>query len=268
VAALRLVAAEHWLGILVWLRHHEIPKDHWHVLVDADVLAGEKSYLALHHAIIFDLEPGRAKVRNILLHELNHRVKNTLATVQAIAIQTMQNAQTLEAFQEAFEARLIALSKTHDLLIKGSWEGALLRDLVLQELLPYRVDKPRRFAIDGQDVQLQPRMVLALSLAFHELATNAVKYGALSVATGRIDVAWEVSEEGGQRRLRVHWVESGGPPVAKPSRRGLGSRLIERNLAHELNGEARLDFDASGVRCTIDVPLPPSEETSADPTKQ
>jgi two-component system, chemotaxis family, CheB/CheR fusion protein len=198
--------------------------------------------------------------RNTLLHELKHRVKNNLAIVQAIAQQTLENSQTLEAFQEAFEARLLALSKSHDLLTQRNWEGALLRDLVLQELSPYRGDQARRVAIDGQDVQLPPNMALALSLALHELTTNAMKYGALSVATGRIDVGWEVSD-GDQRRLRLHWVESGGPPVAKPSRRGLGSRLIERNLAHQLNGEARLDFDASGVRCTIDVPLAPSEET-------
>jgi two-component system CheB/CheR fusion protein len=198
--------------------------------------------------------------RGALLRELNHRVKNTLATVQAIAIQTFQNTQTREAFQDAFDARLIALSKTHDLLTQSDWEGAPLRDLVLQELSPYRLDTALRFAIDGQDVQLPPQTALAFSLALHELATNAVKYGALSVATGRIDVGWEVSDGDGRRRLRLHWVESGGPAVAKPSRRGLGSRLIERGLAHELNGEARLDFDASGVRCTIDVPLAQSED--------
>jgi two-component system CheB/CheR fusion protein len=106
-------------------------------------------------------------------------------------------------------------------------------------------------------------MALAFSLAFHELTTNAVKHGALSVTTGRIDVGWEVSDGGGQRRLRLHWVESGGPPVAKPSRRGLGSRLIERDLAHQLNGEVHLDFDASGVRCTMVVPLAQSEEVGS-----
>jgi two-component sensor histidine kinase len=198
--------------------------------------------------------------RNILLRESSHRLKNTLATVQAIAAQTFQNTQTREAFQEAFEARLMALSNTHDLLTRNNWEGAWLRDLLLQELAPYRLDKPLRLTIDGQDVQLQPKTALAFSLLFHELATNAVKHGALSVPTGRVDVGWEVSDGSGQRRVRLHWVESGGPHVAKPSRRGLGSRLIERGLAHELNGEARLDFDPSGVRCTIDVPLAQSED--------
>jgi two-component sensor histidine kinase len=180
--------------------------------------------------------------------------------VLAIANQTFQNTQTREAFQEAFEARLMALSNTHDLLTRNNWGGAWLRDVVQQELSPYRLDKPRRLTIDGKDVQLQPKITLALSLLFHELATNAVKHGALSVPTGRIDVGWEVSDGGGQRRLRLHWVESGGPHVAKPSRRGLGSRLIERDLAHELSGEVRLEFDTSGVRCTIDVPLAQSED--------
>jgi two-component system, chemotaxis family, CheB/CheR fusion protein len=201
--------------------------------------------------------------RSTLLRELNHRVKNTLATVQAIAVQTYQNTQTREAFQDAFDARLIALSKTHDLLTQSNWEGASLRDLVLQELSPYRTDKPLRLTIDGQDVQLPPKAALAFSLLFHELATNAVKHGALSVPAGRIDVGWEISDGGEQRTLLLHWVESGGPQVAKPSRRGLGSRLIERDLAYELSGEVRLDFDASGVRCTIDVPLAQSEEPSA-----
>ena len=194
--------------------------------------------------------------RNILLEELNHRVKNTLATVQSIAFQTFRNSQSREAFQEAFSARLMAVSKTHDLLTQSNWEGTSLRELVLQELEPYRMENAFRFEINGEEVQLQPRLVLAFGLMLHELATNAVKHGALSVPTGRVDISWEVRDGGKQHRLlHLRWVESGGPQVEAPRRRGLGSRLIEGGLVHEFGGAARIDFDPLGVRYVVDVPL-------------
>ncbi|MGB6285158.1 MAG: chemotaxis protein CheB [Xanthobacteraceae bacterium] len=196
--------------------------------------------------------------RTVLIQELNHRVKNSLATVQSIAAQTFRFTETPEAFQQTFEARLMALAKTHDLLTKGEWETASLRALLIAELEPYGGTESSRFTLNGQNVQLASAMALALGLVFHELATNAVKFGALSVPSGSVEIGWEI--ETSQHRLRWHWIETGGPPVKKPSRRGMGSRVIEKGLMHEFGGEARIDFDPSGVQCSIDIPLP--EEVS------
>jgi len=194
---------------------------------------------------------------DLMLDELNHRVKNTLATVQAIAMQTVARSPDLQTFQEAFGARLLALSKTHNLLAADAWTGARLRDIVASELEPYQRTggDERRIRIAGDDVLLSPKQALALSMAFHELATNASKYGALSSPTGRVTVQWEVSEADGRHALKVHWVESDGPEVTPPSRRGFGSRLITDGLAFELNGDARIEFEKTGVSCVIDVPL-------------
>jgi two-component system, chemotaxis family, CheB/CheR fusion protein len=192
--------------------------------------------------------------RTVLIQELNHRVKNSLATVQSIAAQTFRFTETPEAFQQTFEARLMALAKTHDLLTKGEWETASLRELLIAELEPYGGMESSRFTLNGQNVQLTSAMALALGLVFHELATNAIKFGALSVPSGSVEIGWEI--ETSQHRLRWHWIETGGPPVKKPSRRGMGSRVIEKGLMHEFGGEARIDFDPSGVQCSIDIPLP------------
>jgi two-component sensor histidine kinase len=192
--------------------------------------------------------------RELMVQELNHRVKNTLATVRSIAQQTFRHAETHEGFQQTFLARLVSLAKTHDLLTQRNWEAASLRALLLAELNPYRGSKPSRFAIEGPEIHLAPRMALALGLVFHELATNAAKYGALSVSTGHIEIAWKLDDG----RLRLRWTETGGPRVEEPSRRGMGSRVIEGGLMHELGGEARINFDASGVECSIDIPLLPN----------
>ena len=192
--------------------------------------------------------------RTVLIQELNHRVKNSLATVQSIAAQTFRYTETPEAFQQTFEARLMALAKTHDLLTKGDWETVSLRELLIAELEPFGGTESSRFTLNGQDVQLTSAMALALGLVFHELATNAVKYGALSIPSGSVEIAWEIGTS--QHRLRWHWIETGGPPVKKPSRRGMGSRVIEKGLMHEFGGEARIVFDPSGVQCSIDMPLP------------
>lgn len=192
--------------------------------------------------------------RNVMIQELNHRVKNSLATVQSIAAQTFRYTETPDAFQQTFEARLMALAKTHDLLTKGDWETASLRELLIAELEPFGGTESSRFTLNGQDVQLTSAMALALGLVFHELATNAIKYGALSVPSGSVEIAWEIDT--GQHRLRWHWTETCGPPVKMPSRRGMGSRVIEKGLMHEFGGEARIVFDPSGVQCSIDMPLP------------
>jgi PAS domain S-box-containing protein len=183
----------------------------------------------------------------LLVNELNHRVKNTLATVQSIAAQTLRSAPSIEQGRAALEERLIALSRTHDVLTRESWEGAELGEIVALAVSPYLGADVTRIATAGPSVRLSPRSALAISMALQELATNAAKYGALSVASGRLSIVW--SQDGGIVRLR--WEEADGPTVVRPSRRGFGSRLIERNLAQELGGEARIDFAPTGVVCTI-----------------
>lgn len=186
----------------------------------------------------------------MLLHELNHRVKNTLATVQSIAMQSFRNARDTEQAQRQFEDRLFALSKVHDILTQESWERAPLAKIVAEVVAPYR-RADSRFAIEGPNVWLPPHYALALALALHELCTNAVKYGALSNDRGRIGIAWTVAARG----LLMRWTETGGPLVMPPRRRGFGSRLIERGLKQDLGGEVRMDFAATGVVCTIEAPL-------------
>jgi PAS domain S-box-containing protein len=193
--------------------------------------------------------------RKRLLDELNHRVKNSLATVQSIALQTSDSSESPRTFIREFNERILALSQAHNLLTRSDWEGAGLRDLVEQELAPYRGLEASRFNVRGVEVRLRPKETLALGMALHELATNAAKYGAFSAEAGSVDVAWERREEAGESWLRLVWVESGGPPVRPPRRRGFGSRLIERGLGHELRAKAALDFQPGGLACIIDTPL-------------
>ena len=199
----------------------------------------------------------RAEERQqLLINELNHRVRNTLATIQAILRQTLRDAGSLEAFRERFEARLLAISKTHDSLTGASWAGAGLRRILRDELAPYLGSGAPRVELRGEDVTLPSNAALAAGLVFHELTTNAVKYGALSNAAGRVEVSWTVRPEPEGRRLHLSWIETGGPKVAAPLRRGFGSRLIEQSLAQEMGGTARLDFAPEGLRCTMDLSLP------------
>jgi PAS domain S-box-containing protein len=193
--------------------------------------------------------------RTLLINELNHRVKNTLATVQSIASQTLRNAPTAQEAKKALEERLIALSRAHDVLTRESWEGAELREIVAQALAPYSGQGEDRLHLKGPELRLSPRMALALAMALQELATNAVKYGALSNSQGEVEIAWEVEQAGSSSRLHLRWEESGGPLVHAPVRKGFGSRLIERSLAHDLNGTAQIEFRPEGVVCTVDAPL-------------
>ena len=199
-----------------------------------------------------------------MLHELNHRVKNTLATVQSLA---RQSARGGEGQAVQLEARILALSKTHDLLTREDWSGASLREVLENELSPYRVDADH-IVLEGADVPLSPRHVLALGMTIHELATNAAKYGALSTAAGRIELVWRVdTREDGGRWLRLTWRESGGPEVEPPTRRGFGTRLITGGVQRELAGEVELAFDARGLRCRLDVPLAENGAGMLSPTQ-
>ncbi len=196
----------------------------------------------------------------LLINELNHRVKNTLATVQSIAMQSLRGLEGEEAqsAKAAFEARLLALARAHDVLTRESWEGAELKTVVADAIRPLEAGEGQesRFAVSGPRLRLAPRLALSIAMALHELGTNAVKYGALSKEGGRVTITWTV-----QRRpelsLSLRWSESGGPPVTSPTRRGFGSRLIERSLARELAGRVELLYEPDGVVCIIEAPVPP-----------
>ncbi len=195
-----------------------------------------------------------------LLDELNHRVKNTLATVQSIAMQTSRTTDDASAFESAFLARISALAQAHDLLTAVAWEGASLQRVVEQILAPYVTDdQVGRVRLTGPNVRLGPNAAVSLAMAFHELATNAAKYGSLSTASGVVEVNWTAdksSEHPGESlALEIDWRESGGPPVALPSRRGFGSRFVEQALAREFDGVCELIFEPKGLRCHMRLPL-------------
>ncbi len=200
-------------------------------------------------------ERRRAQERQtLLLAELSHRVKNTLAAVLSIANQTLVRAESLDEFAQSFRGRIQALAAAHSLLTAVNWEVAALRVLVEEALQPYASSDRSNVQISGDEVVLRPNAALTFSLVLHELATNAAKYGALVKPGGVVAVAWRVRSNGG-RELQLHWAETGGPPVQPPVRRGFGVELIERSVAHELGGQAVLDYRVEGLTCEITVPL-------------
>ena len=192
--------------------------------------------------------------RELLARELSHRVKNTLAVVQALALQTDGQARSLEAYRHAFLGRLQALARANDLLLEAQMRGADLRHLVEQAVEAYRVDHPEVVEIEGAPAMLTAKQALGLNLVLHELGTNAAKYGALSRSEGRVRVSWKI--EGGQaRRVRLRWQERHGPSVAPPAEKRFGTRLIERASSYELDGTAELDYASGGLSCELDFPL-------------
>ena len=199
----------------------------------------------------------------LMLNELNHRVKNTLATVVALTAQTLRG--TVPDIRRKLESRLLALASAHDVLTREQWKGAELGDVVSQALLAFDGRNPGRFRVSGPAVALRPGAVLALAMGVHELATTALKYGALSVSTGRVDILWDKTA-GENPMLQLSWTERGGPVVMPPAQRGFGTQLIERRLAQDLCGTAAIDFmDPRGVVCTIEAPL---DEIRAAPEPQ
>jgi PAS domain S-box-containing protein len=201
------------------------------------------------------LESARSKM---LIDELNHRVKNTLSTVQSIVHQALRRPAEQGAIQEAIESRILALSRSHDLLTSTNWSGVGLHDLVDMALSPFpaATGDVKRLAVSGDNVHLPPKSTLALAIAFHELATNAVKYGAFSNDAGSVSIRWIVSKEAKGARLTLHWQERDGPAVSPIRSKGFGSWVIERGLAHELGGRVLLEYPPAGVKCTIEVPAP------------
>lgn len=194
----------------------------------------------------------QASIRNSLTRELNHRVKNTLANVLSIVSLTRRRATDLDSFSESLEGRIRALSATHDLLTQSEWGTTPIRAVVTAEMAPYVSDTEKYLTLSGPDVQLAPNDALSVGLAIHELATNAAKYGALSVPDGGVAVTWHLIT---QDLARVEWVEQGGPLVGQERRRGFGMDLIEKIVAHELQNPVDLRFEASGVRCTLIIPV-------------
>jgi PAS domain S-box-containing protein len=193
----------------------------------------------------------------LLVAELNHRVKNTLSTVQAIAVQALRTSKDPMVVRESIQSRLFALSRSHDLLTRVEWQHAGLHDLVTTALEPFAQDgRSERVSISGENVLLPPKTILALGIAFHELATNAVKFGAFMNEAGVIAIDWRIEPQCQGNRLVVRWRETGGPPVVPPTRRGFGSQVIERGLPHELHGTVHIDYPPDGVVCTIDIPAP------------
>lgn len=191
--------------------------------------------------------------RILLINELNHRVKNTLATVQSLAAQSLRGRGGVDARQR-FEARLSALAQAHDLLTVEGWRGAALGDVVERAVSPFRTGD-ERIAIDGAAVLLSPKQALAIAMALHELGTNALKYGALSNDQGHVRIAWHGPGSADRMLIELVWQETGGPPVRPPARKGFGSRLLERNLARELGGPTVIEFLPAGVICRISLPV-------------
>ncbi|WP_091738235.1 sensor histidine kinase [Phenylobacterium immobile] len=189
----------------------------------------------------------------LMIDELNHRVKNTLATVQSISRQTIRGGAVPEAVRDNLDSRLLALSAAHDVLTSEQWSGADLTPIAARACEPF--GGPPAINLSGPSVRLSPRIAIALALALHELCTNAAKYGALSRPTGRVRIEWRFKDSSEQPELEITWRESGGPPVTPPSRQGFGSRLIQRSLAAEMGGQAYIDYAPEGVVCRLGVRL-------------
>lgn len=206
----------------------------------------------LSAAIDIDARKRAEERRTLLINELNHRVKNTLAAVQSIARQTLRSGGDPKASADLFTARLVSLSAAHDVLTRENWEGASLREIAQVALAPF---DDSRISLDGPELRLGARGALALSMALHELATNATKYGALSQEGGRVSLAWRARPDDGAWRVDLTWQERGGPAVVPPRRRGFGTRLLTQGLKHDLHGDATLAFAPEGLICRITAPL-------------
>jgi two-component sensor histidine kinase len=200
-----------------------------------------------------------ATLQEVVIRELHHRVKNTLAIASAITSQTLRTANSLEEAAKTIGDRLLALGTAQDLLIRERWTGAGCRTLIENAVKAFQSKSLDQFEIDGENITISAGPAMSLSMVIHELCTNATKYGALSVSGGRVSIEWTISEDN-PKRFILHWKESGGPPVREPLRKSFGSRLIEQALPGQLKGEARLRFDPSGLICEVNIPLNAMQE--------
>jgi PAS domain S-box-containing protein len=193
--------------------------------------------------------------QQFLLQELNHRIRNVLATVRSVAANTVRGSTSLAGFEQAFAGRLDALARTYTLFAAAEWRSTSLRALIEEALAPYLAPGASNGVLRGDELRLSSQMALPLSLVLHELATNAAKYGALATPQGRVEVEWRTEGKVAEPRLVLEWREHGGPAVQAPRRRGFGRTVIERSVAYELGGETQLEFAPAGVRCRIEAPL-------------
>jgi PAS domain S-box-containing protein len=232
----RMIAAD---GRIVWLQ------DIVHVIRNDDAPRRLRGFM-----IDITARKRAEEARQLLLRELDHRVKNTLSTVQAVVELTLHSSSTLEGFGETLRGRIAALARMHSAIWRNHGTPIQLRELVELSLAPFGRDNERA-SMEGDEVSIPPQTAGALGLALHELATNAIRHGALAAAAGRVRVRWNLEHD----RLRLEWHESGGPPVSPPAHRGFGSVLIERSIPYELGGRVDLEFAPEGLRCTIAFPL-------------
>jgi two-component sensor histidine kinase len=215
--------------------------------------AGIDAKLLLEQAGIEAKEREAAdKLQKLILGELHHRIKNTLTTVSAIATQSFRTSTSVEHGQRAMEGRLVALGRAHDLLMQISWSNASLVQTLGGAIEPYDSQGARRFHFNGPDIRITSGAVIALAMTLNELCTNTTKFGALSIPAGRVDISWTINDE--KQRLRLTWIERGGPPVQHPTRRSFGTRMIE-SLGQQLNGHVQLTYEPSGFAYFLDVPL-------------
>jgi two-component sensor histidine kinase/DNA-binding response OmpR family regulator len=192
------------------------------------------------------------KLQKLILEELHHRIKNTLATVSAIASQSLRTATSIEHGQHAIEGRLVALGRAHDLLLQARWANASLEQTIRGATEPYVTIGSGRISIQGPEIRITSGAVIALAMTLNELCTNTTKFGALSVPAGRIDITWSIDEE--KQRLNLIWSEKNGPPVHAPSRQSFGTRLIG-SLGQQLKGDVKLAYDPTGFVYILNVPM-------------
>jgi two-component sensor histidine kinase len=193
--------------------------------------------------------------QTLLVRELHHRVKNTLATVQALVGATGRSSGSFEEFYRSFSNRVVSLAKTHNLLTEDYWQTAPLREIALNELKPFAESRQPRFMLIGPSVELSADLAVPVGMALHELTTNAICYGALSVPGGHVQVRWSVDEVEGVRKLHLEWREFGGPPVKEPRHRGFGSTLLQRVLPMQCNAEVMVQYDGAGLRFRMGAPM-------------
>jgi two-component sensor histidine kinase len=193
--------------------------------------------------------------QSLLIRELHHRVKNTLATVQGLLGATARSTQSIEEFYQSFSSRIISLANTHNLLTEDYWQTASLHEILKAELAPYDNQDARRIGLEGPMVELSADLAVPTGMAIHELTTNAAKYGALSVPQGKVEVTWDVTTSQERRTLRLEWVERNGPKVEKPQRKGFGSTLLQRVLTTQCSAEIRFEFEPEGLRFCMNAPL-------------
>ncbi len=236
-----------------------IRKDHSIVWINLTVSAArpERGPLDYLIAVVEDISTEKAAVarQELLVGELNHRVKNSLATIQAMASHTMRSSADMESFKESFGGRLRAMAAAHESIFSAAELQADLATVIRKQLSPYTADSNDRLKLDGLAIPLDPDRVHGLGLIFHELATNAIKHGALSSQTGLISVAWRLETLKGRQRIHLTWTESGGPTVSPPARTGFGSMLIQTTLQDTLQGSAELKYAAEGMVARMIIPL-------------